>query len=452
MNIYKSLYINLILRVLLLTFTCMALAYTWFSLGDWLIDFNIMALIVVQVVLLVRYLNRTNRQLANFFLSIENDDTSLKINDKFKNKSFSKLVRALETVNDKIRLLRMEVVHQYQYLKAVMEHVSIGIIAIDETGHVEMHNRAAGKLFSIGQITHIEQLNRIKPGLSHDILRLGPGNEALINLKGTEGVLQLAIKSSEYKFRLHSIKLISFQNIKNELEEREFESWQKLIRVLTHEIMNSVGPITSSIDTINEILTEEQNASQGNVSVSPNVIDDTLKGINIIKERSLGLSEFVNNFRSLTLLPEPRPNMLKVSQLFDEIHYLFKETLESHHVQVKKSVYPSNLEITADKKMIEQVIINLFTNAIHAVGNCPHPTIQLTSYLSPEQKPVIEITDNGTGIREQDLEKVFIPFYTTRKDGSGIGLSLARQIMRLHKGKISVRSVFGEGTTLFLGF
>ena len=193
MNIYKSLYINLILRVLLLTFTCMVLAYTWFSLDDWLIDLNIMALIVVQVVVLIRYLNRTNRQLANFFLSIENDDTSLKINDKYKNKAFSKLVRAIETVNDKIKLLRMEIVHQYQYLKAVMEHVSIGIIAIDETGNVELHNRAAGRLFSSVHISHVDQLNKIKPGISGELLSLEPGGQTLVELPVNEGTLPLVM-------------------------------------------------------------------------------------------------------------------------------------------------------------------------------------------------------------------------------------------------------------------
>ena len=241
------------------------------------------------------------------------------------------------------------------------------------------------------------------------------------------------------------------QNIKNELEEREFDSWQKLIRVLTHEIMNSVGPITSSIDTINEILTEE-NSNRNTSGVSEAVINDTLKGINIIKERSVGLSEFVNNFRSLTLLPTPVPESIELQKLLHEIHYLFKEMLDENNITTEISVYPTNLIITADKKMLEQVIINILTNAIHALDENTNRKISISAFLSPEQKTIIQVKDNGKGIREQDMEKIFIPFYTTRKDGSGIGLSLARQIMRLHKGKIGIHSVFGEGTTVILNF
>ena len=247
------------------------------------------------------------------------------------------------------------------------------------------------------------------------------------------------------------LKLISLQNIQSELEEKEMEAWQNLVRVLTHEIMNSVTPISSLAGTVEEELKpfiEEEEARP----LSKDQLSDIHLSLQTISKRSEGLIEFVKEFRSLTSIPKPKPVQIDVRNLLEELAMLHRRELSENNIQLSIAVYPEDLTLFADKNMIEQVVINLFKNAIQAFEEPDNRQIEMRAFVNEKSRPVIAIKDNGTGIDPEAVEKIFIPFFTTKQTGSGIGLSLSRQIMRQHQGTLTAKSTVGKGTEFFLRF
>src|SRR5690606_11575781 len=247
-----------------------------------------------------------------------------------------------------------------------------------------------------------------------------------------------------------NVKLISLQNIQNELEEKEMEAWQNLGRVLTHEIMNSVTPISSLAGIIEDEI--KQHLVPGAPILQPEEMSDIHLSLQTISKRSESLIEFVKEFRSLSNIPKPKPTSVNVQLLLEELATLYKMELNERDIRLLISVYPEDLTILADKGMIEQVLINLIKNAIQAFDEQPVKEITLRAFVSERSRPVISVKDNGSGIDPEALEKIFIPFFTTKKHGSGIWLSLSRQIMRQHQGTLGVKSTVGTGTEFFLRF
>jgi signal transduction histidine kinase len=246
--------------------------------------------------------------------------------------------------------------------------------------------------------------------------------------------------------------LVSLQNISSELEEKEIESWQKLIRVLTHEIMNSITPISSLASTVREMLLTETNNEAFLRELDDDDIDNVKQALTTIEGRSHGLLNFVETYRNLTRIPRPNFRYFTILILFDRIQVLLKPKMDKYNINCSLKVYPDELMITADPDLIEQVFINLLLNAIDAVKEKPQPEITVTASVNANNRINIDFYDNGYGIKPDILDKVFMPFFTSKKEGSGIGLSLSRQIMHLHKGSISVKSVPGEGTIFKLVF
>jgi len=288
----------------------------------------------------------------------------------------------------------------------------------------------------------VAQLKEIKPGEQH-LLKTATGQETL----------PLAIRASDFTFCGDTIRLFTFQSIKNELEENEQASWQKLIRTLTHEIMNSVGPISSTIRTIRSFYEKMAGESSGESLEFPKeTLTDTLHGLDIIDERARGMLDFVSKFRSLTILPTLNLTKVEVKELLSGIERLFSSEIQSLSIQMSVAVNPEFLSITADKKLIEQVLINLVTNSIQSLPEIFPRKIKMTAFSDYAGKVFIQITDNGTGIPEEIRDRIFIPFFSTKEKGSGIGLSLSRQIMMLHNGKIAFHSVPGVETVFTLVF
>jgi nitrogen fixation/metabolism regulation signal transduction histidine kinase len=245
-------------------------------------------------------------------------------------------------------------------------------------------------------------------------LRAGQREVIRVNREGE--LLQLSVHVTEFRVRKEKFKLVSLQNIRHELEEQELDSWQKLIRVLTHEIMNSVTPVSSLSSAINEMLTDENGSRKALGTLSSDDLDDMYSSLETIEERSRGLLSFVADYKNLTRLPQPVFEDIAVEFLLNHMYRLFKKDMDSENINYQAQVPAHNMSICIDSMMIQQVLINLIKNAMEA------------------------IRDNGKGIDEENLEKVFIPFYTTKRKGSGIGLSLSKQIMRLHKGSIHFQS------------
>lgn len=439
--IYNRLYRNIIIRVTLILITSLGLAFSIYKMHDWLLIANLCFLLLLQAYLLIRAVNKTNTNLEAFFASLDNNDASISLHIPKHNRSYKQLMERLNKVRHTFNTLRLENEKQFHYFKAVVEHIGVGMILCNENGNVEMVNSAGKKILNIGAIRNLDQLNIYNDTLSVSLLNLNPGMQKMFRLFISGKMQPISFKVNDYRFFDKTTRIISYQNIKNELDAQELESWQKLIRVLTHEIMNSTGPIISSIDTIREFLTDEQTKEAKQLSkLNQETIADVLSGIDIIKERSIGLSEFVSTFRSLTISPQIKLQKFKVEALFVHIRFLLSDKLKGNNIQLETIVSPANLEIMADQKLIEQVILNLLYNAVDALEFTPDKQIRLIALRDLNSQPVIQVIDNGKGISEELMDKIFIPFFTTKENGSGIGLSISSQIMQLHGGTISARS------------
>jgi signal transduction histidine kinase len=297
-------------------------------------------------------------------------------------------------------------------------------------------------------------LDKVKLGLTNIVKKMNINEQKVITLNSSKEIQHLAIKMSIFKIAQKEIKLISFQDIKNELDEKEMDSWQKLIRVLTHEIINSITPVTSLTGTISGFFKKENSLITAD-NISDNTIQQTVTGLDLIEERGNALLDFVKKFRSLTKLPTPKFEEINLSDLINGIAVLKKDEFSKEGISFNLSINPKDTNIHCDKGLIEHVLINLINNATDAVSCNIQPKnkiIEIKCWINDYQHPAISIKDNGNGIPEHLIEEIFIPFFTTKEQGSGIGLSLARQIMRLHDGSISVTSVPKIGTTFILRF
>lgn len=455
--IYNKLFLNIIIRILLIAITCLSLSYFLFRFDNHLVVANLVfifiALLAIQSYLFLRSINITNYNLEKFFKSLENNDTSVSFKYEKGYLSYQKLMERMNMIKQKINNLRMENERQFQYFKAVVENVGIGLMVFQPEGKMEVLNEAGGKILNIPHINNLSQLDQHFEGLSERLMNLSSKQQVMYRLNISNNLVPVSFKVNDYRFFDHSIRLISFQNIKNELDAQELESWQKLIRVLTHEIMNSTGPITSSIDTIKEFLIDENSGKEkGITELNQETIQDVLRGISIIKERSVGLSEFIRNFRNLTQNHNLRPDKFSVFKLFNDLKFLLNNELISKQINLRIAVLPENLEFFADRKLIEQVIMNLIYNSIDALKGIDDKIIQLKAFADFSNHYIIQVVDNGKGIPEEIMDKIFIPFFTTHEEGSGIGLSLSRQIMQLHQGTISVKSIPDKETIFELTF
>jgi len=330
-------------------------------------------------------------------------------------------------------------------------HVGIGLIIFKEDGKIEIFNSAARKLLKTNKAENITDLKEVSETLVSVFLKLRTGGRELLRVKVGDDFVQLSIYAIELTLRGENVKLISLQNIQNELEEKEMEAWQNLVRVLTHEIMNSVTPISSLAGIVEEELKQHIEAQQ-DAPLTKDQLNDIHLSLQTISKRSEGLIHFVKEFRSLTTIPKPKPVQIEVKKLMEELAMLHRKEVMEKNITLTISVYPDDLTITADKNMIEQVMINLIKNAIQAFEDGENKLIELKAYLNEKSRPVISVKDNGTGIDTEAMEKIFIPFFTTKKTGSGIGLSLSRQIMRQHQGTLTVKSTVGKGTEFFMRF
>jgi nitrogen fixation/metabolism regulation signal transduction histidine kinase len=363
-----------------------------------------------------------------------------------------RLHQELNEAITKLRSSRQEKDSEYLFYKNIVMHVGIGLIIFREAdGKIEIFNSAARKLLKTNRAETIHDFKEISDTLVNVFVRLKTGGRELLRLKIGEDIFQLSLYAIELTLRGENLKLVSVQNIQTELEEKEMEAWQNLVRVLTHEIMNSVTPISSLAGIIEDEISHHLR-NNADKPLQKEQIDDIHLSLQTISRRSAGLIHFVKEFRSLTHVPKPRLQTVLVSKLFDEIIMLHKKDLKEKNVELNTAIEPSDLTIMADKTMIEQVIINLVKNAIQAFDEQEEKVIDLKAYYNDKMRPVISVKDNGPGIDSEALEKVFIPFFTTKKSGSGIGLSLSRQIMRQHQGSLYVKSDVGIGTEFFMRF
>ncbi|MBT34113.1 MAG: ATP-binding protein [Thalassobius sp.] len=452
---FKDFRLRVISRVVFLTLTISILIYLMFSQTYFITVAFVAGLVVYQVSAMINLLENTNREVIDFLSSIRYDDFSQSYQLTGRGGTFDELNNEFNKVIQNFKNIRNEKEAEYQYLKNIIHHIGIGIVSFDKKGDVQIINTAAKRLFKVNRLRNISKLQVFSTELVEHLHQLRTGSKALVRVRDNGEIVQLAIYAIELYLKGEEFKLVTVQNIQSELEEKEMEAWQNLIRVLTHEIMNSVTPISSLANTVHgEIDYIKSTAEQ---EVSQEDLEDIGMAIDTIKRRSEALIRFVSDFRNLTHMPEPNFNHVKVAEMFRHIQILMNNECKLYKINFTTKLEPESLIVTADQELIEQVLINMVKNAVQALGEMGeeengNKTILLSAYQNSNNRPVISINDNGPGIDKDAIDRIFIPFFTTKKSGSGIGLSLSRQIMRKHKGTITANSNPGEGTTFNLVF
>jgi signal transduction histidine kinase len=334
----------------------------------------------------------------------------------------------------------------------VVQHIGVGLIAFTPDGEVALVNTAAKRLLNVNQLINIRSLENVSKTLVETLFSMRSGEKMLVKTEISAEPLQLVMYATELKLRGQHHTLVSIQNIRTELDEKEVEAWQQLIRVLTHEIMNSITPISSLASTVNEMLKVGPIKDKPQKPVTPEVIQDVRGAVQTIEKRSQGLLHFVDAYRTLTRIPPPKFQIVGVTELIGRVEQLMRQRFADSRITFLQRVEPASLELTADPDLVDQVLINLLLNAAEAVRGRDNATISVSAFIGDRGRVTLEVTDNGPGIPKDIRDRIFVPFFTTKADGSGIGLSLSRQIMRLHGGMILVNSDPGTRTTFTLRF
>lgn len=431
-------------RVLALCGTLVLMLYLALQHQHWIVVVTLGALAIYQVASLIHYVDRTNRDLTRFLLAIRHSDFSQSFTGESLAPGCNELKDAFTNVLSAFRAARAEKEEQARYLQTVVQHVGTGLLAFDTQGNVQLLNTAAKRLLSVARLRNIEELDHVSPELVTALRQLTVQKKALVRVQHANEVQQLALYGTVFRMRQREVTLASVQNIHPELEEKEMEAWQNLVRVLTHEIMNSITPIASLAATAHGVLASADAREES--------ISDVREAVETIHRRSDGLLRFVEAYRSLTRLPAPRFQILSAAALFERIRQLMAQQLKAAQTELVLHVDPPQLELTVDPELCEQALINLLRNAADAVSERQDARITLSAGTDGRGHVLVHVTDNGHGIMPDVLERVFIPFFTTKQDGSGIGLALCRQIMRLHRGTVTVRSTPQVETVFTLWF
>ncbi|WP_079689743.1 sensor histidine kinase [Ohtaekwangia koreensis] len=434
---FKDFRTRVILRVIMLGVT-MALLMYMVARPNMLFAALLMGtIIVLQLAEIFRFVSQTNRKLTRFLESVKYSDfISGFASDNKLGKSFKDLNLAFNEVLEAFRKARSEKEEHGQYLNTVVQQVRTGILSFDVDGNVQLINANAKRFMGISSIKNINELIAINPKLYHSINSVESGKSELY--KGSNE-LYLTVQATELRIRGTDVKLITLQNIQPELQKQELEAWQNLTRVLRHEIMNSITPISSLTSTLREILDHDMEKKGNHYELKDEGADDLREGLSTIENRSKGLIKFIDAYREYTSLPKPKIATVRLKSLLEHVAQLMKTELKKTNIKFHVECLSEYLTIQADLEMIEQVLINLLKNAIEALGETEEPSLELIGRYDGAAV-LIEVIDNGQGIIKEAIDHIFVPFYTTKRTGSGIGLSLSRQIMQMHNGSITVES------------
>jgi two-component system nitrogen regulation sensor histidine kinase NtrY len=446
--IFKQFEWRILVRVLLL-FITLGVASFLIVKGYYVYLIVVAPVILYQVVDFYRFHKKAHDELKQFVESIHYRDFSRSFDVKHAPVEIQPLRQGFNEINTTFKVISKEKETQYQYLQKILELVDTGILSYEEDGgKVVWMNESLKRMLQLPYLKSIHSLAKRDETMYKQIISLKPGDGRIATAHLETSSFKVLLSATAFQTEGNIYKLIAFQNINEALDETESKAWQKLLSVLTHEIMNSVAPISSLAETLKHRL-QQSVAVLSNESGS---VDDLELGIETIKRRSEGLLKFAETYRNLNKITTLNLKKVFVRDIFENLLQLMQPTLEQKNIEIETILKDPDLSLDADTNLLEQVLINLVVNAIEAVKEKSDSRIVLSAYLSNNRKPVIKVADNGSGMPAEIIDKIFVPFFSTKKSGSGIGLSLCKQIMMLHKGNIQVQSVEGEGTAFFLQF
>ncbi|HMB64033.1 MAG TPA: ATP-binding protein [Eudoraea sp.] len=440
----RYIYLQLVLRIILISLSAMGMAFLFFN-GQYIASALSFGLLLGLTAYLIRYVNHTNRKIAYFFDAIQNEDFTLRFPEKLSVKSLEELNHSLNMLNIMIQEIHIKKQIQEQYYQEIIRHADIGILTYNKKGHILIANPKIEELLTYTPLNHIKQLTQVEPKLFQLFSGMQPFERELVQLTNEREKKQISLKSTAIALNNEDLFLVVAQDIHMELDEKETDSWVRLIRVLAHEIMNTITPITSISESIlkyfktrDGLLPEDQ--------LNAEHIRNTVKGLEVIKEQGVDLMAFVQSYRSILNLPAPDKSLVPARKLLDRIKVLMDQENEANIIAFETITSPEDLELFIDEKQISQVLINLCKNARQSLTDQENGKIKITAGSTSQGNKFIEVRDNGPGIPPEHIDEIFVPFFTTKGAGTGIGLSLSKQIMHLHGGNIRVTS---NGNTVF---
>jgi len=440
---------RIVIRVLFLFITLSGASYL---LVKGLFIYLILAAIVIvfQLIDFYRFNKKAQDEVAQFVEAIHYRDFSRNFDVKHAPLEIQPLRKSFNEINTTFKVISREKEMQYQYLQRILELVDTGILSYETTtGDIGWMNESLKKMLGVPYLRTVHSLEKREPVLYRELLVLRSGEHKVVPLTKDNNQSKILLSATAFQTEQRIYKLIAFQNVSEALDETEAEAWKKLLSVMTHEIMNSVAPISSLAETLKRQLdkSREETAVE-----RQNSFEDLVLGVETIQRRSEGLLKFAQTYRNLNKITTLNLRKVYVRDLFENLNKLMQPTLEQKRIELEIILKDPELMVQVDPNLVEQVLINLLVNAMEAVKDRPEPRITLFAATLANSRIILKISDNGTGIPEELMDKIFIPFFSTKKSGSGIGLSLCKQIMMLHKGNIQVHSVDGEGTAFVLTF
>jgi nitrogen fixation/metabolism regulation signal transduction histidine kinase len=412
-------------------------------------------ILIYQFIEMTRFVSKTNAELVRFFDAVRHADFSQRFELKEQGTGFDELGATFADILKRIQKVRSAKESELRHIKAIIEHVPVPLLSLDNNGGVTLWNNSARRLFGTHAITKIEDLAHFDSKFPKKLQSILAGERTLVNISIDDMEHRLIISATEIITATHRETLLSLQDIQSELAVAQLQAWQDLVSVLTHEIMNSITPVASLAKTAVDLVEDVQQKTKMLPDFSDEVneeLDDVLGAVQTMARRSDGLMQFVTSYRSLTKLPAPKRRTISVEKLFTHVTSLTTQERKDKGIKLTTAIIPSELDVSVDVEMIEQVLINLLKNAEQALNPNTSPQITLRASLNLRGHVVIDVSDNGHGIEQENIGQIFVPFFTTKKEGSGVGLALTRQVMLAHDGKVSVRNNNQGGATFSLIF
>ena len=401
---------------------------------NWLWLFVAFPALIWTVVSFYRLYTYHTRKVAFLLDAIENDDPAVHFYEQVVDKDASKVNVMLNRIARILQSIKKETVQREKYYELIMDFVETGIVVLDDKGNVFQKNQKALDLLGLEVFTHVKQLGRVSEDLERTLWEIMPGQKMQVEYTNERGTRTLCFTESSITIQEKVYRIIALNDITHELDEREIDSWIRLTRVLTHEMMNSLTPVTSLSETLLELPGAQQD-------------EELRQGLETIHTTGKGLVNFVMSYRRLTRLPSPEPTLFDVCPFLERMIQLAKHQHPSPNIRITLEKVQEDLMLYADESMMTQVLTNLLKNAVQAIGADKEGEIRLRAYCDEQDVVRIEVSNNGPKIAPEIAEQMFVPFFTTKEEGSGIGLSLSKQMMRLQGGNVSLLPYRDEWTT-----
>jgi nitrogen fixation/metabolism regulation signal transduction histidine kinase len=453
--VFRHFVVSLLLRLALVG-AAMALVL-WLLLqpgyhGATLLSSIVLALLVAE---LWRYVSRTNREVARFLDAVRFADYSQRFDFEQAGSGFASLGRTFTAIIEDMRARRTDQESDMRHLKALIEHIPVPLMTVHADNAITLQNNAARRLFGAAHVTRVNDLRQFGAGFAQAVEQAIPGDRELVTFMVEGAEYQLTLAATEIIIEGDRERLISLQDIQSEIDATQAEAWQDLVRVLTHEIMNSITPVTSLAQTAAELVDDvvrEVEREAGPGSSIAEELEDVQSAVATVARRSDSLMQFIDSYRQISRLAPPEKKRVALADLFETVASLAKAEWDDSRVTLSSKIEPSGLYVYADRDLLEPVLLNLLRNAWQATKDTEMPSIELRGHLNRRGNTVIEIEDNGHGVPDEIATKIFVPFFTTREGGSGVGLALARQVMIAHGGFIRLGRNNAEGATFTLTF